>query len=439
MKKKVVILGGGITALASAYYLEKAGFHDYVILERHGAVGGLCRSIMRDGFTFDYTGHVLWRMDPETLKFYEDLLGDNLGWRERKAAVWTHDSLVPYPFQSHLKNLPDEIKYECLSGFLNRGRYLKGVDFESWSLSMFGDGIHKHFMVPFNEKLFGVPMREMTNEWCADVPVPTVDQILRGAILGETFQQKGNAKFAYPKVGGMQSLVDAAVSRIPKENIMTGRDVCEVNVEKKTVTHRDWSGNKNEISYEYLISTITLQKLLMITRPQDGALTKTAINLKSNSVACVMLGFARRITDMHWLYAPESKYSFYRLTFPSNSSDNMTPHGMSSVMAEITIPKGASLSSDDFVRSTLAGMRDMRLIGDEGSNPVETMHVEYIAPAYVIFDLYRSKTVPQYLEGLSKMGVWSTGRYGSWGYTSVSENIAQGRTAVKSYLRGLSC
>ena len=56
---KIVIAGAGLTGLSTAYHLEKNKFDDFEIYEKENEVGGLCRSVKQDGFTFDYTGHLL--------------------------------------------------------------------------------------------------------------------------------------------------------------------------------------------------------------------------------------------------------------------------------------------------------------------------------------------------------------------------------------------
>lgn len=432
----VVILGGGITALATAIYLDRAGIRDYVILERGLEPGGLCRSVFKDGFVWDYTGHVLWRADPETRQFFDDVMGDNQVSVARKAAVWTHGKMVPYPFQAHLKYLPPEVAYECLHGFLHRDRYLKGVDFESWSLAMFGEGIHKHFMLPFNEKLFTLPLREMTSDWCQDVPVPTLEQILRGTIIGETFALKGNSNFIYPKVGGMQSLVDELVRRVGPERIMTGRKVCEIDVEKKVVTHVDFAGNKNQISYKQVVSTIPFRQFLKYFVPQDGKLREFSQQLRTNNVACVMVGFERPLTDLHWLYVPERKYAFYRVGFTNNLTESVAPQGCGSITSEITITSEMNPTTEELLSATLSGLKDIGL-WDE-SNKVLTSHVEYLAPAYVLYDLAR-KAVPKLIDGFKEVDVHCVGRFGGWHYTAVSDNIREARLTAKDIVRRLTC
>ena len=52
----ILIVGAGLAGLSTAYHLRGV---PYKILEREREVGGLCRSYVKDGFTFDYTGHLL--------------------------------------------------------------------------------------------------------------------------------------------------------------------------------------------------------------------------------------------------------------------------------------------------------------------------------------------------------------------------------------------
>ena len=66
-----LILGGGLAGLSAARTLDAAG-RPYRILERESEIGGLCRSIRRDGFVFDLTGHLLHlRTDPGTYSYLQ--------------------------------------------------------------------------------------------------------------------------------------------------------------------------------------------------------------------------------------------------------------------------------------------------------------------------------------------------------------------------------
>ena len=56
---EIIIIGAGLTGLSTAYHLEKQGFTDFQIFEKENVPGGLLRSFKSNGFTFDFTGHLL--------------------------------------------------------------------------------------------------------------------------------------------------------------------------------------------------------------------------------------------------------------------------------------------------------------------------------------------------------------------------------------------
>ena len=105
-----VILGGGLTGLVAADRLADAG-PEAVVIEREIEAGGACRSIEKDGFVFDYTGHLLHVARPET----EAYLREIGAWRSfdvhrRRAAVSVGDHITPYPIQINTSGLaPEEI------------------------------------------------------------------------------------------------------------------------------------------------------------------------------------------------------------------------------------------------------------------------------------------------------------------------------------------
>jgi protoporphyrinogen oxidase len=177
----IVILGAGIAGLSAAFHLKGK---EYEIFEREGEVGGLCRSASQDGFTFDYTGHLLHISQPYTQKLLNDLLPDLLIRHRRKSGIYFKGSYVPFPFQANLWALPKEIARECLIEFIRAfcEETKGGDDFLNWIYQSFGPGIAKYFMIPYNEKLWRVPLDEISLEWVERfVPCPTLDEVVDGA------------------------------------------------------------------------------------------------------------------------------------------------------------------------------------------------------------------------------------------------------------------
>ena len=71
------------------------------------------------------------------------------------------------------------------------------------------------------------------------------------------------------------------------------------------------------------------------------------LNLKTNSIFVVNIGVNRsNITDKTWIYYLEKEFSFVRVSFPFNQSDNVVPIGTSSISAEIAYGNDNPLPSE---------------------------------------------------------------------------------------------
>src|SRR5580704_6208230 len=52
-----LIVGAGMTGLATAAALTERGDDDYLVLEADREMGGWCKTVKKDGFVWDYSGH----------------------------------------------------------------------------------------------------------------------------------------------------------------------------------------------------------------------------------------------------------------------------------------------------------------------------------------------------------------------------------------------
>jgi UDP-galactopyranose mutase len=110
--RRTVVVGAGPTGLSAAYHLGP----ECVLLEAEREVGGWCRSIHVNGFTFDFAGHIMFSNDPYVHEMYSTLLGENVHWQDREAWIYSKQVYTRYPFQAGLYGLPAEVVKECLLG-----------------------------------------------------------------------------------------------------------------------------------------------------------------------------------------------------------------------------------------------------------------------------------------------------------------------------------
>ena len=173
MSGGTVILGAGPTGLGAAYRLVERGEKDFEIFERSGQVGGLATSFVDPkGWTWDVSGHIIF----SGYKYFNDFLGKVLGkdgirWIDRESWIKFEDKYVRYPFQNHLSSLPEQAMLECLIGLVESQTIEKDrafTNFEEWVLAKFGSGVAKHFMNPYNFKVWATPLEKMGYYWIAE-------------------------------------------------------------------------------------------------------------------------------------------------------------------------------------------------------------------------------------------------------------------------------
>lgn len=427
----IVILGGGITGLAAANVLAEAG-EEYVVVEKEAEPGGHCRSIAAGRYAFDMSGHFLHSSDPDMLRWILRIPG--LSWKvvSRDARVWLRGTLTPYPFQANLHGHDPAFVRSCLAGFAAE-RIREAVsggaspaNLAEWLRSRFGREMYRSFFLPYNRKMWCVPLERMGYEWTAwSVPVPRFEDLLAGA-RGETREGLGyNATFHYPRRGGIGAL-PRALSRILGDRVRTGVRVVRVDLRRKAVHTSD---GKN-IPFRSAVSTIPLPELAGMCDglPRDAGRASSA--LRWVKVLAINLGVAGTGKPPgHWIYVPERSVPFFRVGFLSNVDRSAAPEGGASIFVEKGFPPGATVRVESEVSAALRGLRRMGILPRRCV--VEERRPVLLDPAYVVFDRRRGKAVSLLSREFARRRVILAGRYGAWDYYGMERSMADGMRAAR--------
>ncbi len=425
----ILVIGGGLAGLSAAYNLQEKNV-DYQLLEAEKYLGGLCRSVRVGGYTFDYSGHLLCLRNTKVLQWVSELLEGRLTSLERRACIYTNESWIPYPFQAHIGALPDPIMKECLGEFIlkavkeaNTSSYGPET-LEVWLTNAFGDGICKYFFRPYNEKLFGVPLAELAHhglEW--SIPKPSLQEVIDGALGKENPGMGYNPVFHYPTDGGIERLPQALAARLTR-----ARSSCSVQ-------GIDWRrrlaflSTGEVIAYDKIISTAPLPHLLGSLEPALPEVKRKAFSLRWVPVWVLNVGVGREnISDQHWMYFPEQEFPFFRVGCYTAFGPHLAPRGCSSLYVEVAGHTANKLGEERWIQETLRGLVRCGILRCESE--VEVLHPILLPWAYVIHDRARLENLPDLLELLQEHGIYSIGRYGSWGYGTMEEAILQGRDAA---------
>jgi protoporphyrinogen oxidase len=419
---RVVILGGGLTGISTALHLRAP----WVLFEREERLGGHARTDERDGYRFDKTGHWLHLRDAGVKQLVDELLPGQMVPIARRARIFSHGVLTRYPFQANLHGLPPEVIKECLLGVVeaklgaaSRAAPDEPANFEDYCLRHFGAGISKHFMVPYNEKLWGVHPREITAAWCARfVPLPDLGQVIGGAVGAGPPELGYNQSFLYPKAGGIETFTRALQTRLAGGQVHRRANPDTVDWRRREVIV-----GGERVPYRALVATIPLPELLKRMPGLPPEIEAEAARLRCTTLRYLNIAArGKPREDWHWIYVPEKRYPFYRVNVFSTAMASMAPDGCSSICVEMADrgPITAAAIADTTAALVAAGA-----LGD-GRDVVfaEEKEIEY---AYVVFDQHYYQATRAIFAFLEGSGIYPRGRYGAWTYNAMEDCVLAGR------------
>jgi protoporphyrinogen oxidase len=423
----VLIVGGGLTGLSTALHLPQAV--PWHLFEKDARPGGHARTECRDGFYFDKTGHWLHLRDPGIKSLVAELFPGDTPVREltqvaRKARIFSSGVLTRYPFQANLFGLPPSVNSECLLGFIESQMDPRSAEparnFADFCDKRFGKGISRHFMLPYNRKLWGVDPSEITAAWCSRfVPIPKLADVVRGAV-GDTPPELGyNAHFLYPREGGIETLVHRIVERLPKDRLHRGAALQQIVLADKTATI-----GGEVLPFRSLVATLPLPELCRRIVDLPPHLAAWASKLRCTAVR--YLNVATKVpprSDYHWLYVPEDKYPFYRVGVYSNAVPSMAPAGCGSFYVELS--ERGPIDVERLVPEVLEALVSAGIVHSKDDLLfADLREIEY---AYVVFDDNYYPALAALMPFLESHGIYPRGRYGSWTYNSMEDCLMLGR------------
>ena len=441
---RIVIIGGGPTGLAAGYRLRELGYTNFSILESRHKVGGLASSERSpNGFIYDIGGHVLFSHYEYFDRLFDRLMGDDYQELLRESWVWMFDRFLPYPFQNNIKFLPKEVVLECLLGLIEAQKQpfdkCRFANFEDLIHGVFGAGIAKHFMMPYNFKVWAHPPCMMNKEWIGErVATPPIERVLGNVVLDRADISWGpNATFKYPRVGGTGELFERMRPYV-EDNLQLCAPAVAVDCEQRTVVLAD--GRREP--FDVLLSTMPLDILVRSLRGAVPDCVRTqAERLQHSGSYIVGIGIRQPAPSKKcWMYFPEDNCPFYRLTYLSNYSPDVVPDPTThySLLAEISHSEFKPVDKATIVDDTVRGLVNTRMISEEDQEDIVDAYVIERDYTYPTPSLERDAALATVQPWLESQGIHSRGRFGAWRYEvgNMDHSVAQGVEWVNRVLLG---
>lgn len=387
-----LIIGGGITGITVARLLQQRTNLEVLVLEAGSEAGGLCRTKEINGHYLDIGGgHFLCTKYQQVYDFiFSHIPESEFNYFPRVSKIQLEGEIIDYPVESNLWQLPIEKQADYLMSAMLAGEANnkeEPTNYSEWIRWKLGDRIAEFYMLPYNEKIWGVRSDEMDIDWLHKIPRVKTREILISCLerFSDTNKFPSHAGFYYPKNGGFQLIFDAIYNHVA-DRVVLNQPV--VSLEK---TSKGWLINE-QYEAKVVINTAPWPKLysaLLVPEELEDAFA----NLRFNSIV-VSLWEEKYHHDWHWCYIPDSEIRHHREFY----INNFAPHSKQN---------GLYTETNHIRWNTQSGSHGFT------SSPVYE-HINDVA--YPVPTLGHTKAIKSILDYYEKDGLFGVGRWGQWQY-----------------------
>ena len=398
-----LVIGGGITGLSLASYLNDK---DYLVLEKEKQVGGYCKTIIRNGFVWDYSGHFFHFKNPEIKQYVTQNIDCKILTVDKITNIYYKDALIDFPFQYNIHQLPKDEFIECLYDVF-KNTFIDKTTFKAYVRSILGNAICDKFIIPYNEKLYACDLNTLDHDSMGRFFPPTLEfKELMEKIKTNSNVKSYNDSFIYP-VNGSYEFVKSILTRLDSDKIKTESEVKHIDLENKIV-----QTDSETYKFNNLVNTLSFDTFLRLTGQE--------VNLSANKVAVFNLGFDQT-TDIksHWIYFPGNEV-FYRVGFYNNilGQDKM------SLYVEIGFKQEDKINKDELLKKVINDLTKCGIVTNQ--NLIDHDFI-VMNPAYVYITKESKHLYNKWCDKNNSNNIYSIGRYGSWTYCSIEDNIIQAK------------
>ena len=432
---QVVVIGAGPAGLTAAYELQRNG-QKCVVLEADEVVGGISRTVERDGWRFDIGGHRFFTKVPRVEAFWHEILsGDQFMMRPRMSRIFYKKKFFDYPLKigNALSGLGifESIRCVLSYGYVRIRPPRNQSSFEGWTASRFGWRLYRIFFKTYTEKVWGVPADTIQADWAAQ---RIKNLSLFTAVVHALFPRRNGAtvtslidEFQYPKLGpgmmwetcrdvllegGSRIHMSSGVSRITRDSDGAREVITDQGqVEKCTA----------------VISSMPMGQLIHSfdpPAPDQVIAAADALSYRDFITVALVLKGESSFPD-NWIYIHEPEVLVGRVQNFASWSPYMVKEGMSCLGLEYFAFEGDDLWQSSDQNLIQRGIREMSLLGLIEATDVETGYVVRMPKAYPMYDASYQANVEMIRQWISSEvpNVFPVGRNGMHRYNNQDHSM----------------
>ncbi|MDN3015146.1 protoporphyrinogen oxidase [Paenibacillus sp. BSR1-1] len=465
-KQKVVIIGGGIAGLTSAFYLQKAAKEqslpiEIILVEASHRLGGKLQTVVRDGFTIERGPDSFLARKTSMIRLAKEVgMDDQLVHNSTgKSYVLVNERLHSMPGGS-IMGIPTEIGPFITSALFSLpGKLRAAADFvlprsesgKDQSLGEFfrrrlGDEVVENLIEPLLSGIYAGDIDQLS--LMSTFPqFYEVEQKYRSLILGmkksTPAQPKKPVSTEKPKgafltfVSGLQSFAEAIEANLDPASILKGHRVDKI---MKTDNQYEIYLNNGETIYADCIIAATPHQVTQMMFSQYSFFEPFK-SVPSTSVATVALAFPEEavkqdIDGTGFVVSRNGDYSITACTWTHKKWAHSTPKGK--VLLRCYVGRAGDetivdLSDDQITKIVLDDLNKTMKITMKPDFAIVSRWKNSM-PQYTVGHKQRLETILAHVKE-ELPGVFLAGA--SYGGVGVPDCIDQGEAAVKSVLEYL--
>ena len=447
-----VVIGAGPAGLTAAYQLAARGAA-VTVFEADDVVGGISRTVERDGWRFDIGGHRFFTKVAAVEALWHELLpAEDFLLRPRMSRIYYQGKLYDYPLRAlnALRNLGPAQAALALGSYAH-ARLRPPRDqsnYEAWLVARFGWRLYRTFFKTYTEKLWGMPVSEMPADWAAQrVKNLSLSSAIVNAVLPRRNQKDITSlieEFRYPKYGpgmmwetcrdkvekmGGTVALDTAVATIHHEH---GRAVA--------VTTQSKTGELARVPADQVISSTPLSALVLgMDPPATARVVEAANDLRYRDYLTVALVVPAEFSfPDNWIYIHDPGVKVGRIQNYGSWSPYLVKQGRTCLGLEFFVFEGDDMWTKPDDQLIALATRELEHLGLVRHGAVERGYVVRVPKAYPAYDQYYRRNVEIIRAWLAENvpNVHPVGRNGMHRYNNADHSMLTAMLTVENILDG---
>lgn len=456
-KKRVVVLGAGVTGLSAAYRLSQNSDFEVHVFEKEKEVGGLCRSFRQDGFILDYGPHKFYTLIDGVLDEMCKIMGDDFLSLEKSQNLFLKGKYFDFPLKisEMLTKFPPHKSVEILASFgVSAVKNLKDKtepkNYEDFIVQKFGKSLYNQIFEPMANKMFGNPRQLDPQLARVRISSPGLVSVIKQLLSRKSVDKTISApNFHYPKYGfGMipEKLKEKSESRGVKFHLgVKVKELKLTNGMLSGISFEDSTGALQTLSCDEVIYTIPMQAIADLI-PSLSTEVRQACRFVSfrHTIVYYYLLKSQPVLPAMWVFYPESRFRFGRLSEMTKFSPYTAPLGHTALMVDFTcddLDPTWSMDDGELNEMLLAQLKPLKLFNRDQVIKNFSRRFRNFYPSYKIGYQERVDKIRSLEREMHN--IYFAGRLGDFNYNNsdqcfdmgykAAEHIEQGKQSVESW------